>query len=108
MSFGLSIATEAQTENASRMLVHGEDYIAAVQRLTERGCGGDLWGDDGLFGTIRATYAECTQTGVQALSHLGGGISATGEGVAATVVNIRAAEDVNVQNAARLHGGTWV
>ncbi|MDF5756041.1 hypothetical protein [Spongiactinospora sp. TRM90649] len=80
-------------QNAQQMSAHGEDYVAALARLRERGAGGAAWGDDGLIGEFTMAYGDCLLTGMTALTGLGAVIGDTGGALGAVVARTRAAEE---------------
>nr|SBO90787.1 hypothetical protein BN4615_P301 [Nonomuraea gerenzanensis] len=62
------------------------------------------WGDDGLFGTFAAAYAECTKVSLMALTGVSEELDGTGEGLRGVAANIQAAEEAGVENMGRT---TW-
>jgi hypothetical protein len=99
---GFEIASGAVEHEGTRVSTHGADYDAAIQWLRERGNGASTWGDDGLFCTFAAAYAECTQMGLAALTELSGEIDGTGEGMRGVSKNARDMENTNTENMGRI------
>jgi hypothetical protein len=100
---GFEIASGAVGREGSRVSTHGADYDAAIHWLRERGNGASCWGDDGLFGGITATYGECIQIGLAALTGVSGEIDGTGEGMSSASKTTLDAEAANAESIGR----TW-
>ncbi|GAA2410020.1 hypothetical protein [Nonomuraea africana] len=101
---GFEIASGAVGHEGTRVSTHGADHEAAMQRLRERGNGVGFWGDDGLFGMIAATYAECTQVSLAALTGVSGEVAGTGEAMTGVARNTRDMEDATSESIGRF---TW-
>ncbi|MCG5220636.1 hypothetical protein [Streptosporangium sp. KLBMP 9127] len=107
MTSGFEMSSDVMSENATRVRANGEDYAAAMQRLSERGAGGGAWGDDGLLGLFTSAYAECTRMGVEALTGLADTIGTTGDSLNTVASRSRAAEEVSLGDTGKLHGEAW-
>ncbi|MFG1696644.1 hypothetical protein [Nonomuraea sp. NPDC049309] len=97
MHYGVEIAKEAYTEQAKRLQTHGDDYVAAVERLRERG---GRWGDDGLFAAIEMAWVDCRQAMLEAVPGLGGHIGEVSEGMRLVPRNVTAAEQAGAMDPA--------
>ncbi|MER6512288.1 hypothetical protein ABT158_36150 [Nonomuraea sp. NPDC001636] len=95
---GFEIAAGAVGRDGAYVTGHGANYDAAVTRLRQRGSGARTFGGEGLFATIIATYNECLQTSLDALTGIGGQIAETGEGLRMVARNTRAAESATVES----------
>ncbi|WP_371782139.1 hypothetical protein [Streptosporangium subroseum] len=99
---GFEIASGVVEHEGAHVSTHGADYDAAIQWLRERGNGASTWGDEGLFGTFAAAYAECTRIGLSALTGLSGEIDGTGECMVGVSKNARDMENTNTENMGRI------
>ncbi|MEU5863350.1 MULTISPECIES: hypothetical protein [unclassified Nonomuraea] len=95
---GFEIATGALGRDGTYVTGHGANYDAAVMRLRQRGSGARTFGGDGLFATIIASYNECLQTSLDALTGIGGQIAETGEGLRTVSRNTQAAESATIES----------
>ncbi|MER6946448.1 hypothetical protein ABT294_20680 [Nonomuraea sp. NPDC000554] len=107
MSSGFEIdRTWVGQEAPRRMRTHGEEYEAAVQRLTEHGLGA-TWGDTELIADLRAAIDECFPVMEGVLGSLGSGLVQTGDGMSAGDRNIGHAETAGLAEIEGLGGEAW-
>ncbi|TDD20433.1 hypothetical protein [Nonomuraea diastatica] len=102
MTESLEIAREAVREAASRMVILGEDFDAALQGLTESGA----IGDDGLLAGFLSALAESLTEASEmraALSHV---MAATGDGLRLVASSTEAAEAASGEHL-ELRGESW-
>ncbi|GAA3078394.1 hypothetical protein GCM10017600_06380 [Streptosporangium carneum] len=86
------------------MRIHGEDYAAAVRRLTERGSGGASWRDDGLLSMLIGPYTEASTLGLRAMTGLSEVIDGTGETMNTVLANTDTAEAASIEQSSGLYG----
>lgn len=88
------ISPQSLLTGAQRMQRAGEDLLGAVQRLQGQVLGGGSpWGDDELGSIFAETYTTCTQSGLQALSHLAAVLDSVGTALAREADNTRSMDE---------------
>lgn len=102
MSAGFEIARETVERHASRMRAHGDDYAAALQRLSERGPGAGSWASGSLLSVLAGPYAEAAGLGLQAMTELSATMTGTGDALDRSSANIRQTERAGTDEARRI------
>ncbi|WP_344947154.1 hypothetical protein [Sphaerisporangium flaviroseum] len=111
MDGGFEMTHGSLEVSASHLRVHGMEYQAALQWLRERRDGGASWGDDGLMSFLASAYTECTHTALDAFTHMGNVIGATGDALSTASRQVSYVEDDTTHLLLTLDGesgGSWV
>jgi hypothetical protein len=102
MSAGFEIARGTVEQQASRMRAHGDDYAAALRRLSERGPGAGSWAGGSLLSVLAGPYAEAVGLGLQAMTELSATMTGTGDALDRASANTRETERAGEEGARRI------
>jgi nitrogen-specific signal transduction histidine kinase len=94
-------------QHGARLQGHGDDYAAALRRVSERGAGGAAWRDDGLFGPLVSMYTEGARTGLDMLTCLAETINDSGDGMRVADATMRVADDASTLRLSGEDGSAW-